>query len=45
LTIDATDLLVGYVLVDPTGISSYQQATQNQIDNGKSIVAVPALQL
>jgi hypothetical protein len=31
--IDATDLLLGYVLVDPTGILSYQQATQNQIDN------------
>jgi hypothetical protein len=32
-TIDATDLLIGYVLVDPTGIVSYQQMTNNMIDS------------
>lgn len=32
-TIDATDLLIGYVLCDPTGIVSFQQATENIIDN------------
>lgn len=32
-TIDATDLLIGYVLCDPTGIVSYQQITTNMIDS------------
>jgi hypothetical protein len=31
--IDATDLLIAYVLVDPTGIVSVQQVTVNAIDN------------
>jgi hypothetical protein len=30
---DATDLVIGYVLVDPTGIVSVQQVTANAIDN------------
>jgi hypothetical protein len=32
-TIDATDVLIGYVLCDPTGIVSFQQSTINQLDN------------
>jgi hypothetical protein len=32
-TIDATDVLLGYVLCDPTGIVSFQQSTINQLDN------------
>jgi hypothetical protein len=32
-TIDATDLLIGYVLCDPTGVVSFQQSTDNIVDN------------
>ena len=31
-SIDSTDLLIGYVLCDPTGIVSFQQAVDNQLD-------------
>jgi hypothetical protein len=32
-TIDASDLLIGYILCDPTGVVSFQQSTAGQLDN------------
>lgn len=40
--IDATTTLIGYVLADPTGILSFIQSTQTQVDNLAMVAAAVA---
>jgi hypothetical protein len=45
-SVDSSDLVVAYVLVDPTGIVSIQQVTSNQIDSVQDLAArVAALEV